>query len=185
MKRPALWPLVATAFATLVAVAGVALAGDTKPSTGAKAYNATDVAFAANMTPHHISGVDLGRIAVEKAVDPRIRAIGQDIIDTQTRELGMLRKILAATGSEATMIPSIEGRDEIDMERLAEVSGVDFDRAWLDVISAHHAAAIQMAQIEVAGGRSRQATSLAADIIDTQSRELEIFNGLVREMDAG
>jgi uncharacterized protein (DUF305 family) len=184
MRRSLPWPLVVTALATLALLAGVALASDTKPSTSPKAFNATDIAFAANMTPHHTSGVELGRLAVEKAVDPRIRAIGQDIADTQTRELGILRKILAVTGAEPTMTTAIEERDEIDMARLQTASGEDFDRTWLDVISAHHAAAIQMAQIEEAAGRSGQATRLAGAIVDTQARELTIFNGLVRELDA-
>lgn len=38
-------------------------------SGGGKGYNQTDVAFAASMLPHHLGGVELGRLAVRKGVN--------------------------------------------------------------------------------------------------------------------
>lgn len=147
------------------------------PSSG------TDAAFAASMTAHHMGGVELGQLAVDKAVDPEIKRIGQDIVDAQTSELELLESKLTELGAEASMPGPIEERDMMDMAALEAASVPEFDRLWLDVISAHHSAAIQMAEIEMAGGEDPELTELAGEIIDTQSRELTQFNELIAQME--
>ena len=70
----------------------------------------------------------------------------------------------------------------IDMEKLRAASGTDFDGLWLDVISAHHMGAIQMALMEENGGAYGPAVKLAASIVESQSAQMEEFNALTRAL---
>jgi uncharacterized protein (DUF305 family) len=166
----------------LAAAAFVGLPSDggtrAQAGTSAESYNRTDRAFAASMLPHHEGGVKLGGMAADKGVDSDIRRLGRDIVSAQTREARTLRNMVRRFRTAPSMPEAIMQRDMLDMRALQAATGTEFDRRWIDVISAHHSAAIQMAQIEVQGGRNRAARRLARSIVVTQKRELEQFNRL-------
>lgn len=151
--------------------------------SGGNAYNATDAAFAAMMLPHHEGGIRLGDTAAKKGDDSDVRRLGRAIESKQNREAGTLRRLVSRFRTKKAVPPTeMERRDAIDMTRLRVASGRAFDREWLNVISAHHSAAIQMAQIEVRGGRNQAARQLARQIVATQRRELGEFNRITTRL---
>lgn len=164
---------------------GIASAQASSDGTDARSLraNGTDRQFVTLMTPHHEGGVELGRMAAEKGTDPRVVRLGRAIVKEQSAELVRLRSWATRLRVKPAMPAPIEERDMIDMQKLRATSGVEFDRMWLDVISAHHMAAIQMALIERAGGRYRPAVRLAASIVASQSAQLRQFNALTRELE--
>lgn len=175
--------LLVAVMALMITISGCG--GDDEGSAAAQPdFNQTDAAFAAAMRPHHKSGVELGMLAAEKGVNPQIKQLGQDIVDEQSRESKTLEGFVRDFDAAPIMSKPIEARDMMDMKALRRASGERFDRLWLDVISAHHAAAIQMAQIEAAGSKSRQATKLAASIVRSQSAQLTQFNELIAQVDS-
>lgn len=171
------------ALAAVLAVALVAVVPLAGAGSSAKTYNSTDKAFAAMMLPHHEGGVELGRIAAEKGQNADVRRLGRQIVAAQTREAKTLRALIKRyRTSKATPPKEIRDRDDIDMQRLEAASGTDFDRTWLDVISAHHMSAIMMAQMEVRGGKNPDGRKLARKIIKAQREELAQFNALTRQL---
>lgn len=104
-------------------------------------------------------------------------------MNEQTREVGTLRGLLKKYGGAAPTMPGpISGRDQMDLKRLRQLSGAAFDRMWLEVISGHHTAAIQMAGIEKAGGGDPTTRKLAAAVASSQLRQLSLFNRLAMQM---
>jgi uncharacterized protein (DUF305 family) len=172
----------------LPAVAALALAvsacgGDDGKSaaTGDRAYNQADAAFVASMIHHHEGGVELGKLAVEKGVDPQVKQLGDGIVEEQAREIKTIERLIRETKAPTIMPAAIAQRDKADMMALKAASGAMFDKLWLDVISAHHSAAIQMAEIEKRGGKLPEAKQLSESIIQSQSEELTRFNALVAQ----
>lgn len=171
------------ALVIILSVAGVALGHGAKGDRIAKgSANGTDRAFVALMIPHHTGGVELGKLAAEKGTNPEVVRLGREIEAEQSREIVDLQAMARRLGVTPYMPQPIEEREMIDMERLRAASGVEFDRMWLDVISAHHMGAIQMALIERNGGVYRPATTLASSIIESQSAQLAEFNRLTRTL---
>lgn len=149
----------------------------------AQAATATDAAFVASMLPHHMGGIDLGALAASKGQSPAVRRLGAAIKAKQTEEVATLEQLAERLGAQpAAMSSAMEARDMRDMAELESATGKAFDALWLQVISGHHAAAIQMAQIEKGGGRDPSTSELAASIIDTQTMELTRFNSLIEAM---
>ena len=155
---------------------GALLTGPARAAT--TTYNATDAAFAAMMLPHHQGGVKLGQLAATKGTNPDVRRLGQSIAVTQARQAKTLQRMVRRLDTKPSMAPEVARRSELDMAKLQRLAGADFDRAWLDVISAHHMGAIMMASIETRGGRDASARNLARRIVREQRSELAQFNRL-------
>ncbi len=152
------------------------------PAAADRAYNESDAAFVALMVHHHEGGVELGKLAAEKGVNPQVKQLGEGIVEEQERELKTLERLVRDTKSQPIMPAAIATRDKADMMALKAASGEQFDNLWLDVISAHHSAAIQMAEMESRAGKLPEATSLSKAIIASQSEELTRFVELLAQM---
>ena len=60
-----------------------------------------DKAFLEMMIPHHKGAVEMARIELEKGKDPELKALAQDIIDAQTREIREMEAQLASASAGA------------------------------------------------------------------------------------
>ncbi len=57
-----------------------------------------DPAFIKMMIPHHEGAVEMAKVELAKGEDPELKALAQDIIDAQRREIADMRKHLADAG---------------------------------------------------------------------------------------
>jgi uncharacterized protein (DUF305 family) len=60
-----------------------------------------------------------------------------------------------------------------EMAALESASGRDFDRMFLEMMTAHHRGAIEMARTEIEDGKYEPATSLADAIVEAQTSEID------------
>lgn len=188
-------------FAAL-AVLGVACGGDessssttttaateTTAATGqsaASANNSIDVAFAQGMIPHHAQAVEMSELAATNTSNPEVQALATEIIAAQGPEIALMTEWLTAWGAEvpdpaASMDENMEMAggmmmsgmiSDADFEKLRAARDAEFDRLYLELMILHHEGAIEMAQQELDGGDSPEATALAQQIIDTQQAEI-------------
>jgi uncharacterized protein (DUF305 family) len=68
-----------------------------------------------------------------------------------------------------------------DMDSLANATGAEFDRMFLDMMTAHHSGAVQMAETEIADGENPDALAMADEIRDTQNAEISEMQQLLAE----
>ncbi|MGQ5608720.1 DUF305 domain-containing protein [Streptomyces sp. EKS3.2] len=157
-------------------------------------HNAADVAFAKGMIPHHRQAVEMADLAPGRAGSPEVEKLAAEIKKAQDPEIRTLSGWLTAWGEEvpaegAAMDHSSHGMDGMDgmdgmmtdqeMRGLRDASGEAFDTAFLELMVKHHEGALAMAETERADGAFAPAKKMAAQIITSQSAEIERMNGLL------
>lgn len=171
----------------LVAVAAAAsLTATTAPAGAASTdYNRIDVKFAQKMRAHHLMGIEMARLALEKAEREQTKDLAGRVLEGQRREVSQFEAFLRARGQRLTIKMSAprENADADTMRELREAAaGMPFEHRWLDMIQMHHFDAIDMADLEQQQGRNRKIQRIARSIEITQTRqaaEMERLQGAI------
>ncbi|MEJ5256204.1 MAG: DUF305 domain-containing protein [Acidimicrobiales bacterium] len=156
-------------------------------------FNATDVAFAQGMIPHHGQAVQMADMALDISTNPTIRALAEKIKAAQDPEIATMEGWLKTWGQPVPdrnqpMDHASDGMggmmmsgmmSEADMARMGNASGTDFDRMFLEMMVRHHEGAIQMAEQQLAAGKYQPTKDLAQVIITAQKAEIDEMNALL------
>ncbi|GAB3179329.1 uncharacterized protein (DUF305 family) [Micromonospora palomenae] len=153
--------------------------------TASPSYNSLDVWFVRMMIPHHEQALEMAELAEGRAASPQIRAVADRIRGTQRPEIGMMRGWLSARGLPA----EVPGHDHGTMRgmqspeairRLADARGADFDRLFVQLMTAHHQGAVTMATDLLKVGVDQQLDEFANSVATEQSVEIDRMRELVR-----
>ncbi len=154
-------------------------------------HNAADVTFAKGMIPHHRQAVEMADLAPGRAQSAEVKKLAADIKKAQAPEIEKLSGWLTSWGeavpAEGAMDHSMHGGMEgmegmmsaEEMTALENASGKAFDTAFMEMMIKHHEGAVEMAKTEQADGAHTPARKMAADIIASQSTEIEQMKKLL------
>ncbi|WP_142058306.1 DUF305 domain-containing protein [Pseudonocardia kunmingensis] len=190
---------------TLSACGGASTPAGAPPSTAAEAtpsatapegvsaeHNEADIRFAQMMIPHHRQAVEMAEMAVERAENPDVKALAEQIQAAQDPEIATMTGFLETWGAEVPDDGGMAGMDHSDMpgmtdpgmsgmdgmttpeqmEQLQGATGAAFDRMFLEMMIIHHESAVRDSERELAEGVNPQAKDLAAQIIEAQNAEI-------------
>ena len=156
-------------------------------------HNAADVTFAQNMIVHHQGAVQMAQMAATKAATQEVKDLAERIKAAQGPEIQKMTSWLKAWGEPLTAESSMSdmgnmggssgssgsmgstdsmGMSQEQMDQLDAASGKDFDRMFLQMMTAHHRGAIELARTEQANGSNPQAIALAKSIETSQGAEV-------------
>lgn len=176
--------------AAVLAALALSGCGGHEAATG----RAGDIAFAQNMIPHHEQALEMSALALATDASPEVTALAKEIQAAQDPEIVLMRKWLRDWNAEE--LPHSGGPgDESDghghdmagmatgeqLLALADATGAEFDRMWIDLMVAHHEGAIEMAQLVAETTDDLEVGALAAEIMAAQAREID----RMRELQAG
>ena len=147
------------------------------------AHNDADTMFAQMMIVHHEGAIEMADLAVENAGSEEVRSLAEGISAAQGPEIEQMTSWLEAWGEDTAPMGGMEGMDHggMDMEGMSQeeamgelegLSGAEFDRRFLELMTAHHEGAVEMSEAELADGENPQALELAQKIIDDQQAEI-------------
>jgi uncharacterized protein (DUF305 family) len=173
--------------------------------TESPAADSVDAGFARDMSAHHLQGVDMANLALERSTDPAVRGLAFDISATQTNQAGRMQGWLVLwglplTGGEPMAWMSEEGHAhgghmDMDMagalmpgmatdEELAELgtlSGTDFDVQFLRLMIRHHQGGKGMADDAAEHADVAAVRALARSISSSQAVETELMTTMLTE----
>jgi uncharacterized protein (DUF305 family) len=153
-------------------------------------FNDADVAFVQGMLPHHQQAVEMAQLAGDRAADPRVQDLATRIEDAQQPEIETLTGWLADWGaSPSGMDHGSMGHGDMGgmlssehMESLANATGAEFDRTFLQMMVEHHRGATAQAETELTDGQNPEALAMAEGILDTQTAEITEMEQLLAEL---
>ena len=174
--------------ATLAAAVALSACGGSLTQKGAASsqpdqpasHNRADIAFAANMIPHHQQAVDLSAPVPSHTGNAELVKLASGVGGAQQSEIKKLKGFLVqwSTQSDAdTRGPADTAMtgmvDQATMAKLGSLQGADYDKLWLQSMISHHQGAIDMANTEITNGRNSDAIAMAKQMVSTQQGEID------------
>ncbi len=138
----------------------------------------SDRTFLSAMIVHHEDAVAMAKKTLEHKPEPEVATWCRAVVDTQTPEIILMRKLLEPLGGldkEAAV------RETANAMRHS-VDGSS-DTAFVSAMLAHHKAALDMAGEALLYSDNPSVTALAESIITAQAREMREFKIWLRARD--
>lgn len=150
-------------------IAGTALAS---PAQAALSQNQVfEIRFMEDMIDHHAMAIRMALLCPERAAQPELIAMCADIVKTQKREIALMQGWLREWYGESSS-PHETQHGQRDMKHLASLSGGEFEQEFMQMMSGHHAVALEQSAECLVRTSHTQLTNLCADIAQTQAREI-------------
>jgi putative membrane protein len=131
--------LVAAAVVALPLGAGAQQPSTTAPSTGAPAKSglaAADRKFMMDAARGGMAEVELGKLAAERATSDAVKQLGQRMADDHGKANDELKNLAQQKG--VTLPTDLDAKHKQLRDRLAKLSGADFDRAYVNEMVRDH-----------------------------------------------
>jgi uncharacterized protein (DUF305 family) len=163
---------------------GVSHGGAMKSSLGA-ASAPFDLQFIDTMSEHHRSAIEMAKIAKEKAQHSELKAFAGRIIDAQQKENEQMQawrdQWYAGKPPAINMEMSGMQGSMMDMDKLRAATGSQFDLMFIEMMTPHHAGAIQMAKDALARAEHTEIKNLARRVALDQQVEIEQMRKWAKE----
>jgi uncharacterized protein (DUF305 family) len=153
--------------------------------------DSVDAGFSRDMAVHHLQGVEMANLALERSEDPEVRQLAFDISSTQTNQTGRMQGWLSLWGipptggepmawmagdaehshtmSEDGLMPGMA--TEAELAELRSLSGTEFDVEFLRLMIRHHQGGLGMAEYAAEHAEVPAVARLGRTIAETQSAE--------------
>ena len=199
--RTALLAVIAVGLVLLGGGLAVVLGIGRDDGTAVPTADSVAAGFSRDMAIHHLQGVEMANVALERSEDPEVRQLAFDISSTQTNQAGRMQGWLSLwgvppTGGEAMawlggdgghshamttdgLMPGMATEDEL--AELRSLSGTDFDVEFLRLMIRHHQGGLGMAEYAADHADVDAVRRLAGTIADTQTAETTTMTELLTE----
>ena len=148
-------------------------------------FTPADVRFMQGMIGHHAQALDMTALVATRSRSDAIRKLAQRIELSQADEIKMMQEWLTGRGQKvpdqhahhapgATLMPGMLTAEE--MARLAQATGPEFDRLFLEFMIKHHEGALTMVQdlfAQPGAGQESDVFAFASDVDADQRMEID------------
>jgi uncharacterized protein (DUF305 family) len=159
--------------ALLLVLAGpAAQANAPAPTEAAAKY---EVRFMEGMIEHHMMAVHMSETCLARAIHPELKSLCSQIISTQQAEIQQMQAWLAMWyGIPSHMHPMNPGHHK-RMEKLASLTGAQFEIEFMQQMIRHHRGAIVEASQCLKRAYHDELLDMCAGIIETQLAEIRLM----------
>ncbi len=160
---------VGLAIGVVAAFASPASADAPAPATPTAKY---EIRFLEGMINHHAMAVEEGEICLDRATHEELLALCQNIIATQSQEIELMQSWLSDWYGESHE-PHMNPGQMNQMEKMASLTGEEFEIDFMTSMIRHHQQAIRDAERCVDRAYHDELVQLCQGIIDAQRAEIE------------
>jgi uncharacterized protein (DUF305 family) len=145
-------------------------------------HNATDVMYLQMMVAHHEQGLEMVRLAADRAQRPEVRILAEAVAATQADELKMMKSWLGKWSEPTTVdhAPSahadhggLPATGEQELKALRKAKGAAFETTFLNLFVAHQHNAVEMAQLEAQKGTNAETKALAERVKASRTDQIQ------------
>ncbi|WP_084958825.1 DUF305 domain-containing protein [Thermoactinospora rubra] len=151
-----------------------------------EAVDADDVMFLQMMIPHHRQGIQIARLARERATHPEVRTLAAAIETTQDDEVARMSRWLYEWDQPLTAASDAHAGHEVpetDKRQIAALlTSKRFDRDLLNVLIAHQDEAVQLAAAEQVNGASPKVREWARQVEQSRRGQIALMLDLLEEL---
>lgn len=147
------------------------------PNAASQPY---DLQFIDTMTKHHQEAVAMARLANGRTRNADVTKFASQIIADQEKEIGQMKawRDQWFSGKSAAMnmeLPGMADSMKMDMAKLTNSKDKEFDLAFIDMMTPHHAGAVTMAKDALAKAERPEIKTLANQIVKAQEAEIKMM----------
>lgn len=140
-----------------------------------------DGSYVEMMQMHHQMGIDMAKMAQEKAQREDVKAFAKKTIDEQTKDIEELLRIQQSmktgTAGHESHGSMMKEESEKMMGDLSQAQGAAFDQKFIETMIPHHQQAIDMST-PLTKFKAEDVQAFARKTIESQRKELKELNEL-------
>jgi putative membrane protein len=172
--------LLAVAAVCLWAASGIR--ADDKPRPDADKKNISDADFAREASAGGLAEVNLGRIGVQRAVNPEVRRFAQRMVDDHSKANQELINLANRKGF--TLARTMDQEHQQLADRLMKMSGEEFDRTFMKHMLKDHKDAVALFEAKSQNARDPDLKQFATMTLPTLREHLRMAQQLAGEKEA-
>lgn len=131
-----------------------------------------EVKFLEDMIDHHQMAVEMADVCSDKAVHTELESLCDSIMSVQTAEIHQMQHWLQ-TWYGISYASEMNAGEEHMVDRMAAMSGAEFEMMFLEMMIRHHEDAIADAKAILDKASHQELITLARNIITSQQAEVE------------
>lgn len=144
---------------------------------------AVDMQFIKDAALGGLAEVRLGKLAAEKGSSVEVQQYGQRMVDDHGRANNELIQLAGVKGITIPM--ELPPEQRATMDRLSELSGAAFDRAYMQQMVQDHAEAVAKYESVIKNGQDQDIKNFAASTLSVLRDHLQEARNIVQDAAAG
>jgi len=147
------------------------------PNAASQPY---DLQFIDTMTAHHKEAVSMAKLVDGRTQNADLKKFAAQIIADQEKEIGQMKSWrnnwYAGKASAMNMeMPGMADSMKMDMPKFTNSKDKEFDLAFVEMMTVHHAGAVTMAKEAIAKAEHAEIKTLSNQIVKAQEAEIKMM----------
>jgi putative membrane protein len=184
MVKQSVWLAVGSLLIPAALLGAQAQPAPARPAADIHAQHAGvgDQKFASDAAIAGMAEVELGKMATQQGSNARVKSFGITMVTDHTKAGNELKSIATAKG--ITLPTVLDPMHQATRDKLAKLSGAEFDRAYMDaMVSGHQSVATKM-MTEANSGTDPELKAFAAKTLPAVQTHLKLAQEIQKEVAA-
>ena len=139
-----------------------------------------DLQFIDTMTAHHAGAVEMAKMVDGRTENADLKKFAAQIIKDQEKEIADMKDwrekwFKGAPRAMNMEMPGMMDSMKMDMSKLSNSKGKEFDLAFIEMMTPHHQGAVSMAKEALTKSEKPEIKTLAGNIIKAQEAEIKMM----------